>query len=189
MKHLDLCNLCSCLRQNVSVLHCPGRPPACEHWREYSEMVLQRQKESSFPSQAHLSCMQAWMYISRLRRSRQSANAEEVSNLWHSSRWGGRGIMFKRCLQASELLKNSYPAKKTLLSFEQLGKSNHLSWKGHSSQLLLIKDVSMCPHEWSSPEEILTCSLQLGSALVSSGSSHLAVGLLIFCIFPNVIEL
>lgn len=89
-------DLYSCLRQKCCVLHSPGRPPACEHWREYSEMVLQRQKESSFPLHAHLSCMQAWMYISRLRRNRQSANAGEVSNLSHSSRWGGRLTIFKR---------------------------------------------------------------------------------------------
>lgn len=74
------------LRQSWWVLQFWGLPPAWEHCREYSEMELQRQKESSVCLQAHLSCMQAWTYSSRFRRFWQSANAGEVRRVLHSSR-------------------------------------------------------------------------------------------------------
>lgn len=79
------CILHEYLQQNVDVLQFWGLPPTWEHWREYSETVLQRQKESSESWQAHLSCMQARTYGSRSRRDAQSTKAEEVSSFSHSS--------------------------------------------------------------------------------------------------------
>lgn len=49
------------LPQKVPVLQLGGLPPAWEHWREYSDRVLQRVVSSVSPGRLlHLSVVQAW---------------------------------------------------------------------------------------------------------------------------------
>lgn len=50
------------LPQKAGVLQLGGFPPAWEHWREYSDTVLQRDVFSMSPGRSpHLSVMQAWI--------------------------------------------------------------------------------------------------------------------------------
>lgn len=74
------------LRQNASVLQFSGRPPAWEHWRENSAMVLQMQE--AFCGQWQRSCMQACTYSSTDTRPWQLSKAAAVSSRSHSARWG-----------------------------------------------------------------------------------------------------
>lgn len=85
-------------RQSVAVLQFPGRPPAWEHWRENSAMVLHMQEAPGGHWQR--SCMQACTYGSSGTRPRHSSKATAVSSFSHSARWrahgsvgGGRGLL------------------------------------------------------------------------------------------------
>lgn len=75
------------LRQNALVLQFSGRPPAWEHWRENSAMVLQTQE--AFCGHWQRSCVHACTYSSTGTRPWQLAKAEAVSSRSHWARWGG----------------------------------------------------------------------------------------------------
>lgn len=74
-----------CLPQKEAVLQLPGRPPAWEHWREYSATELHTQLSAAVHWQR--SRTQASTYSSSGMRSRQSSKAATVSRLSHSARW------------------------------------------------------------------------------------------------------